>query len=139
MTEAYFILAHDKARIGASSLCMTADEGTVVQFKPKTRSLEQNTRLWRMLTDLSKQVQWSVDGKLQYLSPEDWKDICTAGLRKNQSVAQGIEGGFVLMGQRTSKMTVGEMKELQDFMEWFGASREPQVQWTPPKDHGLER
>lgn len=123
MTEAYFILAHDKARIGASSLCMTADEGTVVQFKPRTRSLEQNSRLWAMLTDISHQVEWPVDGQMAKLDPGDWKHILSAGVLKTQRVAQGIEGGFVILGQRTSKMTVAQMKELQDFIEWFGTER----------------
>ena len=45
---------------------------TVEEAKP-TRTLEQNSRLWALLTDVSRQVQWPVDGKLQRLSPEDWK------------------------------------------------------------------
>lgn len=130
MTTGYFILAHDKARIGASSLCMTAEDGTVVRFSPKTRSLEQNAKMWAMLQDLADQVEWSVDGRMRLMSKEEWKVVTTAGLRKSQSVAQGIEGGFVLMGESTSKMTVGEMKELIDFIDYFGSTREPQVVWS---------
>ena len=76
---------------------------TLEELQPK-RSLEQNAKLWAVLTDIAHQVQWPVDGKMQYLAPEDWKDILSAGLRKSQRVAAGVEGGFVMLGQRTSRM-----------------------------------
>lgn len=90
------------------------------ECKP-TRSLEQNSRLWALLHDVSRQVKWPVDGRETYLSPEDWKDIFTASLRKGQRVSPGIDGGFVMLGARTSKMTVGEMVDLQTLIEAFGA------------------
>jgi hypothetical protein len=92
-----------------------------IDEKQPTRTLEQNARLWALLSDVSRQVQWPVDGKLQYLSPEEWKDVFSASLRKGQRVAQGIEGGFVMLGCRTSRMTVGEMVDLQTLIEAFGA------------------
>lgn len=98
----------------------------VEELLPK-RTLEQNALMWCVLTDIARQVQWHVDGKLQYLEPEDWKDILTAGLKKTQRVAAGVEGGFVMLGQRTSRMKVGEMVDLIDFAHAFGA--EHGVQW----------
>lgn len=92
----------------------------ITEAKP-TRSLEQNSRLWVLLTQVSRQVQWPVDGKMQHLSPEDWKDMFTAALNKGQRVAQGIDGGFVMLGSRTSKMSVGEMMDLQTLIEAFMA------------------
>ncbi|WP_218815472.1 recombination protein NinB [Xanthomonas oryzae] len=94
----------------------------VKELLPK-RSIEQNSRLWAMLTDVSLQVQWPVDGKMQRLSPEDWKCIFTAGLTKHQRVAQGIDGGFVMLGSSTSRMTVAEMCDLQELISAFGAER----------------
>lgn len=90
------------------------------ECKP-TRSLEQNSRLWALLHDVARQVKWPVDGRETYLSPEDWKDIFTASLRKGQRVSPGIDGGFVMLGARTSRMTVGEMVDLQTLIEAFGA------------------
>lgn len=106
---------------------------TVEEAKPK-RSLEQNARMWAMLTDISRQVEWPVDGRLQKLPPEDWKTIMTAGLRKHQRVTQGIEGGFVLLGESTSRMSVGEMTDLIELMFAFGAEHgvsflEPRGGW----------
>lgn len=123
MNLAYFILAHERARQGAAQACLTMPEGTVVQFSEPTRSLEQNAKMWPMLQDIAEHVDWPVDGKLQRLPKEDWKIILTAGLRKNQRVAQGIDGGFCLLGDSTSRMSIREMKELLDFIEWFGAEK----------------
>lgn len=88
--------------------------------EPK-RNLESNAAMWAALTEIARQVQWPVDGKMQYLSPEDWKDILTAGLRREQRVAQGIEGGFVMLGSRTSRMSQREMGELIELIHAFGA------------------
>jgi len=104
---------------------------SIDEFKSK-RSLEQNAKMWACLTDIAHQVDWPVDGKLQKLSPDDWKDILTAGLHKSQRVAQGVDGGFVMLGQRTSKMTVGDMVELIEFIQWFGA--EKGVRWSEHRE-----
>jgi len=94
--------------------------GHRLQFsvKPQTRSLEQNARLWAMLTDISEQVEWYG----RKLTPENWKHVFTAALKK-QDVVPGLDGGFVVLGQSTSKMTKSEMAELQTLMEAFGADK----------------
>ena len=90
----------------------------VLSIKPETRSLQQNARLWAMLTDISEQVDWYG----RKLSPENWKHVFTAALKK-QDVVPGLDGGFVVLGQSTSKMTVAEMADLQTLMEVFGAEK----------------
>ena len=102
----------------------------IEEYAPK-RSIEQNDKMWAMLHDIAAQVQWHVDGQLQLIAPEDWKDILTAGLKKTQRIAAGIEGGFVMLGQRTSKMKVAEMIELIEFGLWFGS--EHGVVWSEPE------
>lgn len=124
----YFVLAHSRARQLAAERCATAPDGWVVTFKEPTRSGEQSAKMWAMLGDISKQVQWNVDGKLQLVDKESWKEILSAGLTKTQRVAQGIDGGFVLLGSRTSKMGVKQMAELIEFIQWFGA--ENGVDWS---------
>lgn len=100
------------------------------EAKP-TRSIDQNSRMWALLSDVSHQVEWPVDGKLQRLSPEEWKDIFSAAHTKGQRVAQGIEGGFVMLGARTSRMNVGDMIDLQTLIEAFGI--EHNVVWGEPE------
>jgi hypothetical protein len=94
----------------------------VRECKP-TRTLEQNAKMWAVLHDIARQVQWYVDGKQQYLDAEEWKDILTAGLKKHQRIAQGIEGGFVILGTRTSRMSIADMVELIELAHAFGAER----------------
>ena len=97
-----------------------------LELRAETRSDAQNRRLWAMLTDISKQVDWYQ----QKLTPDEWKDVFSAAL-KRQKVVPGLDGGFVVLGQRTSKMTKAEMTELQDLMEAFGA--EHSVRFSAPE------
>jgi hypothetical protein len=133
-THAYFILAHPEARRRAALYCEKAPDGCVVRFVERTRTLDQNARLWSMLADIADQVQWPVDGVLQKLPPEDWKTLLSAGVVKATRVAQGIDGGFVMLGQRTSKMTVRQMSDLIEFIQYFGDERG--VQWTEVQAKG---
>lgn len=81
-----------------------------------TRTTAQNARLWAMLADVAGQVVWHG----QCLSSEEWKDVFTAAL-KRQRVAPGIDGGFVVMGTSTRRMTIAQMSELMELIAAFGA------------------
>jgi 2-phospho-L-lactate guanylyltransferase (CobY/MobA/RfbA family) len=100
----------------------------IVRTVKSKRTLEQNAKMWAMLTDIAEQKQWIVDGRLQYLEPEEWKDILTAALTQELRVAQGVNGGMVLLGRRTSKMTISQMQDLIEVMQAFAA--EHGVRWT---------
>jgi sulfite reductase beta subunit-like hemoprotein len=90
-----------------------------VTVEQETRTTEQNARMWAMLSEISRQVEWY--GKR--LSPEDWKHVFSASLRKLQ-VVPNIDGtGFVALGMSTSRMTKGELSELMQLIEAFGAER----------------
>lgn len=82
------------------------------------RSLPQNDRMWSMLHDIETQVLWHG----QKLIDTEWKDVFTAAL-KRQKVVPGLDGGFVVLGTSTRKMTKAEHGELQDLMEAFGAQQ----------------
>jgi hypothetical protein len=105
---------------------LMAGHRVVVEIKPETRTLAQNARLWAMLTDVAKQVNWYG----RKLSEEEWKHVFTASLSK-QDVVPGIDGGFVVLGKSTSKMTKPEMSELQQLIEAFGAQQG--VRFTAPE------
>ena len=79
--------------------------------------------LWSILADVARQVEWHG----QKLDDEAWKDMATAAL-KRQRVVPGIEGGFVVLGTRTSRMTIAEMSELIEFLHAFGDERG--VKWS---------
>ena len=98
------------------------DKPLQVTIQEDTRSLAQNRMLWACLHDVSSQVVWY--GKK--LDSESWKHIFSAGL-KGQETVPGINGGFVVLGQSTSKMRVGEMRDLIEIIFAFGA--EQGVKW----------
>lgn len=127
----YFIAAHATARDRAAAHCHKVPDGTVIVFKEPNRSLQQNAMLWACLSDIATQVEWPVDGAMQRLDAEDWKAILSAGLVKGQRVAQGVEGGFVMLGLRTSIMGKKEMSELIEFIRLFGDSKG--VKWSAPE------
>ncbi|MFS7308412.1 recombination protein NinB [Rahnella inusitata] len=110
---------------------LNPDKPYFVTIQEATRSLSQNAKLWCCLTDISEQVVWYG----QKLSTDDWKNILTASL-KGQRSAPGINGGFVVLGQSTSRMTVGEMSELIEMMSAFGT--EKGVRWSDESRQALE-
>lgn len=109
-------LVHDTARRLAAAQCINAPDGWVVRIEPPSRTLDQNSLLWPVLGEISKHVEWYG----QKLTDEEWKDMLTAALKK-EKVVPGINGGFVVLGQRTSKMGKKEFSELLEFAFAFGA------------------
>lgn len=97
---------------------LMAEHRLTLEVKPEKRSDAQNRRLWAMLTDISEQVEWYG----QKLTPLEWKHVFSAALNK-QKVVPGLDGGFVVLGLSTSKMTKGEMSDMQELMTAFGAER----------------
>lgn len=87
------------------------------------RSPEQNDKLWPMLRDISRQVQWH--GFVP--TPIEWKDIFTAAL-KRQKLIPGIDGGLVVIGAHTSRMNSDEFSDLIELIYSFGT--EHAVVWS---------
>ena len=107
------------ARQHALEAVMAAPEGMVVEIKPRTRTLDANAAMWPMLDALSNQTDWHGIK----LSPEEWKDLLSAGLVKSK-VVPNIDGtGFVILGQRTSKMSRSEFGDLLELIKAFAAEK----------------
>lgn len=104
-----------------------APQGWSVTIKEPTRTNLQNAKLWPMLQDVSKQVDWYGNK----LKPEEWKDVFTAAL-KREKVVPGIDGGFVVLGQHTSTMSKRVFAELVELIYAFGA--ENGVAWSEPRE-----
>ena len=113
-----FFLEHDIARRNAIKAVQEAPAGMMVVVQEKTRTLDQNALLWPLLSAVSSQVVWHG----AKLSPDEWKDVFTAAL-KRQKVVPGIDGGFVVCGTRTSKMPKSEFSDLIELIYSFGAER----------------
>ena len=111
-------LVHDEARRRARHDVESAPDGWIVTVSEPTRSLDQNALMWPLLEDIARQVEWYGNR----LTADEWKDVLTAALRK-EKVVPGINGGFVVLGQRTSKMGKREFSELVELIYAFGAER----------------
>lgn len=117
------ILSNTRRREQAHRLVASAPAGSVVEITPPGRTLPQNARLHAMITDVARQVEWPI-GSGTKRTVEAWKDIFTAALRSANhglDVVPGLNGGFVLLGMHTSRMTKAELGELMDLIEAFGA------------------
>lgn len=123
-------LARAKFATAFQKACEALQDGYAVEIamKPKksTRSLEANAAMWASLADVSRQVDWYG----QKLSAEEWKEVISAGLRQQRTVP-GIEGGFVVLGVRTSKMSIKEMSAMIELIHAFGANNG--VKFSAPK------
>lgn len=97
---------------------LMAGHRLTLELRPEKRSDAQNRRLWSMLSDISAQVNWHG----HKLTSEEWKDVFSAALKRTK-VVPGLDGGFVVCGQSTSRMTKAEMCELQTLMEAFGSEQ----------------
>lgn len=95
-------------------------------YAESERTLEQNDKMWAMLGDIAKQVEWF--GRKH--DKECWKDIITAHLN-GQEMVQGIDGKLVVRGQSTRKMSIAAMGDVIECCYWFGADHG--VIWTDPR------
>lgn len=108
-----FIAAWEAAKEG-----LQAGKKLVLSLTEETRSNEQNAKMWATLGEIANQVDWYG----QKLTAEEWKWVLSASLKKQRAV-QGIDGGFVVLGQSTSKMTIAEMSEMIELAVAFGAQQ----------------
>lgn len=93
---------------------------STVSFKKPKRSLPQNDRLWALLTEVAAQVTYHG----VKLTPTDWKDVFTASLKRDLRHVPTIDGnGIVILGMRTSEMSVAEMTDLIDLIQAFAAEQ----------------
>jgi hypothetical protein len=118
MTTQRFKLISEDVKRNVCRQITAAEWGKVVTIADPTRSSEANARMWAQLADIAKHVDWYGNK----LTPEEWKDVFSAAL-KRQKVIPGLDGGFVVCGQRTSKMSKREMSDLIELMNAFCVER----------------
>ena len=119
MSSRTFILNHSEARNRALEAVRTAPDGYAVKVGEPTRNLEQNAAQWPILDAFAKQKQWPVNGKLEWISPEEYKDILSAAFEQETvRLAQGLDGGVVMLGKRTSKFS---KKRFSEWLEYLNA------------------
>lgn len=114
------VTVHGKIdRDRAARWVMQAPAGTRIEFKAAKRSIDQNSKMWAMLTEVAVQLPWHGIK----LSPDDWKLIFLDSLKRELRMVPNIDGsGFVNLGRSSSDLSKAEMADLITLIEAFGAS-----------------
>jgi hypothetical protein len=118
MSRAVLILHRQSDRDRASAWVRSAPWGTRITFQEAKRSSDQNAKMWAMLTEVARQVQWHG----QRLSADDWKLVFLAALKAELRIVPNLDNtGFVQLGRSSSDLSVSEMADLLDLIAAFGA------------------
>lgn len=121
----YYRLVHSEARRRAAQDCHTAPDGFVVTVAEAGRTLDQNAAQWPLLQAFADQLQWPINGRMEWLAKEDWKDLLTAAFKQETArVAPGLDGGMVLLGARTSKFGKKQFSDWLEFLHATAAARD---------------
>jgi hypothetical protein len=120
-----FVLRHAEARRRAHQAIDESPDETAVTVGDVTRSLDQNAAQWPLLQAFADQLQWPVNGQMVWLSDEEWKDILTAAFEGERvRLAQGLDGGVVMLGRRTSKFGKKKFSDWLEFLHATAAARD---------------
>ena len=120
MANPTFPLRNEQDRARAIQIIQRVDlsAGYVWTMKDEGRTDPQNRRMWAMLRDISRQVEWYG----QMLQSEDWKHIFSASVQQQRAVP-GLDGGFVVLGVSTSKQSKKWFNDMFAVIEAFAAEK----------------
>lgn len=116
MTEKrIFKMTHATARRLAVEAVQNAPEGYCVTVSEPTRSLDQNAAQWPYLEGFAKQKQLCINGAMQNVSSDDWKDVLT-GCWNGETRMAAFDGKVIMLPQRTSHMGKRVFSEWMEFL-----------------------
>ena len=110
------ILAGPSSRKTAHDLIDKAPDRAVVAIKPEGRTLDQNAKMFAMLSDISRAKPLG-----RRHTPDDWKAIMMNACGWECQFQQGLDGRPFPMGFRSSRLTKEQMSNLIEYMLAFGA------------------
>lgn len=131
-----FILGnHPEARGRALEAVRNAPDGDAVTVGEANRSLDQNAAQWPILQAFADQLQWPVNGAMVWMTKEEWKDVLSAAFkRETVRVAMGLDGGMVMLGQRTSKFGKKQFSDWLEFLHATAAARDVDLHYREYAD-----
>lgn len=129
MSRALVILHSEAYREKAMKWVRQAPLMTRIDFRAPQRSLDQNARLWAMLTEVADQCRHHG----LRLSADDWKRLFMDQLDRELRLVPNLDGnGFVSLGQSTSKLSKQEMSDLMELIAAYGAAHD--VEFKDPAE-----
>lgn len=121
------ILGTERAAQQAVRVILNAPFGSVMTVRAPSRTLDQNSRLWAALSDISRAKPEGRD-----MPPEHWKCLFmqTAGFKFTWE--PGLDGeGVVPIGFKSSRLTKAEFSELLECIAEYAARHG--IQFTEPE------
>lgn len=125
-----FILAHDEARKRATEAVKQAPDGFAVTISEPTRTLDQNAAQWPILQAFADQKQLCINGAMQDVTADDWKDVLTAVFEADMRVAV-FQGRMILLGQRTREFSKKKFSDWLEFLHATAAEMEVNLNVVP--------
>ena len=118
MSRALVVIHSENDRQRASRWCLKAPTGTRIEFKASKRSLDQNSKMWAMLSDIAEQKD---HGGRKYKA-DQWKTIFLSALGREVQFVPGLYGeGFIPLGLSSSDLSKQEMSDMIELMNKWGA------------------
>lgn len=128
----FYELLSAPARRQACAAVAEAPSTYVVMIRARTRSIEQNKAQWPILTAFSEQLEWPVNGRMVQMSPEEWKDVLSSAFKAEATrLAMGLDGGVVMLGQRTSEFRHNEFSQWLEFLNATAVDRGVNLEREP--------
>ena len=126
MSGQTIILAGERQRQLAKALIDRAPPFAVVNVREGKRTLDQNAKLWALLSDIARAKP---EGR--NLPTEVWKALFMSAAGHKVRFEPGLDGeGVVPMMFRSSRLTKAEMSDLIEVISEYGARHG--VQWSEP-------
>ena len=119
------ILRAKSQREFAKSMIDRAPDDAVVTIKEASRTLDQNARLWAMISDVSRSKP---EGRMH--TPEVWKNLFMNACGHAVQFELGLDGKPFPVGFRSSRLNKSQMSDLMEFVTEYGTRHG--VRWTDP-------
>ena len=104
-----------------------APAGYVAEVREPKRTMDQNDKMWAMLTDVSVAMPLG-----RRHTPDDWKAIAMNACSWECAFLEGLDGRPFPVGFRSSKLTKAQMSTLIDWLQAFGD--EHGVRWSQQEE-----
>lgn len=115
------ILRHN--REAAHRMVQYAPVGSVLKISEPKRTIDQNDKMWAMLTDISMQKPQG-----RKYTPDQWKAVMMNACGWEVQFLEGLDGTPFPSGFRSSQMTKTQMIDLISFIQSQGD--EWGIQWS---------
>jgi hypothetical protein len=125
MSRAAFILHNAETRRRVLDLIARLPWNYRIEIKSPQRTLDQNSKLWPMLTEVAAQVTWrDLLGRPRKLTTDKWKIFFLDMLNSEADLVPNADGtGYVNLGRSSSDLGKEEFSNLIECIYKFGAER----------------